>query len=126
MRRRSQPARSVWFKDEFADEVLAAGIDRLTNGVQFRVVCRLRKPRTLANFTRQWGDLLVGRRRENQWLGDFHGKRSVYLEGMFARMMYWSLHKMHQHALHGSTRVAVDTAVHAVTREPSRESSCTK
>ena len=44
------------------------------------------------------------------------GKRSVYLEGMFARMMYWSLHKMHQHALHGSTKVAVDTAVHAVTR----------
>jgi NADH dehydrogenase len=44
------------------------------------------------------------------------GKRSVYLEGVFGRMMYWSLSKMHQHALHGSTKVAVDTAVHAVTR----------
>jgi NADH dehydrogenase len=44
------------------------------------------------------------------------GKRSVYLEGVFGRMMYWSLSKMHQHALHGSTKVALDTAVHAITR----------
>jgi Tetracyclin repressor-like, C-terminal domain len=29
MRRWSQPARSAWFKDEFADEDLAVGIDRM-------------------------------------------------------------------------------------------------
>jgi hypothetical protein len=29
MRRRSQPARSAWFKDDFVDEELAVGIDRL-------------------------------------------------------------------------------------------------
>jgi NADH:ubiquinone reductase (H+-translocating) len=44
------------------------------------------------------------------------GKRSVYLEGAFARMMYWSLSKMHQHALHGSAKAALDTAIHAITR----------
>jgi NADH:ubiquinone reductase (H+-translocating) len=48
-------------------------------------------------------------------------KRGVYLEGMFARMMYWSLHNMHKYALHGSKRVAVDTAVHAVTRRTEQE-----
>jgi hypothetical protein len=31
MRRWSQPARSAWFKDEFADEDLSAGIDRMNH-----------------------------------------------------------------------------------------------
>jgi hypothetical protein len=34
MRRRSQPARSAWFKEEFADEDLAVGIDRLNHQTQ--------------------------------------------------------------------------------------------
>ena len=34
MRRRSQPARSAWFKDDFADEELVVGIDRLNHQTQ--------------------------------------------------------------------------------------------
>ena len=37
--------------------------------------------------------------------------RSVFIEGMFARLMYRSLYKMHQAALHGTSRVAVRTAM---------------
>ena len=44
------------------------------------------------------------------------GKRSVYLEGVFARLMYRSLYKMHQQALHGTTKTALDMLAHAVTR----------
>jgi NADH dehydrogenase len=44
------------------------------------------------------------------------GKRSVYLEGMFARLMYRSLYKMHQRALHGTLKTALDTAVNLISR----------
>ena len=38
------------------------------------------------------------------------------LEGLFARLAYRSLHLMHQRALHGSFKVALDTLAKAVTR----------
>jgi NADH:ubiquinone reductase (H+-translocating) len=38
------------------------------------------------------------------------------LEGLFARLAYRSLHQMHQRALHGSFKVALDTLVRFVTR----------
>jgi NADH:ubiquinone reductase (H+-translocating) len=44
------------------------------------------------------------------------GKRSVYLEGLFARLMYRSLYKMHQRALHGTLNTALDTAVDLISR----------
>ena len=44
------------------------------------------------------------------------GKRSVYLEGVFARLMYRSLYKMHQHALHGAVKTALDTIANLISR----------
>src|SRR5229473_5907393 len=44
------------------------------------------------------------------------GKRSVYLEGLFARLMYRSLYKMHQQALHGTSKMALDTMANMITR----------
>jgi NADH dehydrogenase len=34
---------------------------------------------------------------------------SIWLEGLFARIMYITLYKMHQHALHGLIKVVLDT-----------------
>ncbi|RVU17550.1 NAD(P)/FAD-dependent oxidoreductase [Methylobacterium oryzihabitans] len=42
--------------------------------------------------------------------------RNVFVAGLFARMMYQSLYKMHQRALHGTGKVALDTAARALTR----------
>lgn len=42
--------------------------------------------------------------------------REMLVEGTFARLMYQSLYKMHQRALHGSTNVALDTAARLLTR----------
>ena len=44
--------------------------------------------------------------------------RSMFVEGLFARLMYRSLYKMHQAALHGSTRVAVRTAMGVFSNRP--------
>jgi NADH:ubiquinone reductase (H+-translocating) len=44
------------------------------------------------------------------------GNRSVYLEGIFARLMYRSLYKMHQRALHGTLKTALDTAAKLILR----------
>ncbi len=41
-------------------------------------------------------------------MGGLVGK-SMFIEGLFARLMYRSLYKMHQHALYGSRKVALDT-----------------
>jgi NADH dehydrogenase len=44
------------------------------------------------------------------------GKRSVYLEGVVARVMYRSLHKMHQRALHGTVKTMLDTLAGLLSR----------
>jgi NADH:ubiquinone reductase (H+-translocating) len=41
---------------------------------------------------------------------------SLVFEGMFARMMYLSLYKMHEYALHGPVKVALDTLARLITR----------
>ena len=41
---------------------------------------------------------------------------SVVVEGLFARLMYISLYKMHEYALHGFTKVALDTLARLITR----------
>jgi NADH:quinone reductase (non-electrogenic) len=48
-------------------------------------------------------------------MGGFIG-RSLWVEGLFARLMYRSLYKMHEHALHGPTKVTLDTAARLITR----------
>jgi len=42
--------------------------------------------------------------------------RSFWIEGYFARLMYLSLYKMHELALHGFTKVALDTVARLITR----------
>jgi NADH:ubiquinone reductase (H+-translocating) len=41
---------------------------------------------------------------------------SLMIEGLFARMMYVSLYKMHELALHGFTKVALDTLARLIVR----------
>ena len=42
--------------------------------------------------------------------------KSMFIEGWFARLMYRSLYKMHQRALHGWTKVALETFARTLTR----------
>ena len=46
--------------------------------------------------------------------------RAFFIEGMFARLMYRALHKMHDYSLHGAVRVAADTVARTVSRRPDR------
>ena len=41
---------------------------------------------------------------------------NLVFEGMFARMMYLSLYKMHEYALHGPVKVALDTLARLINR----------
>ena len=51
------------------------------------------------------GNLMGGLARGNLWI-----------EGHFARMMYLSLYKMHEVALHGYWKVALETLARLITR----------
>ncbi len=42
--------------------------------------------------------------------------RNFFIEGMVARLMYRSLYKMHEHALHGPVKVALDTLARGFSR----------
>jgi len=42
--------------------------------------------------------------------------RNLFIEGYIARLMYRSLYKMHQLALHGVTKVSLDTLARVITR----------
>jgi len=56
---------------------------------------------------------------EYSTIGSLMGKlvgRSLFVEGYFARLMYVSLYKMHEYALHGFVKVALDTAVRLINR----------
>jgi len=56
---------------------------------------------------------------EYSTVGSLMGKlvgRSLFVEGYFARLMYVSLYKMHEYALHGFVKVALDTAVRLINR----------
>ena len=41
---------------------------------------------------------------------------SLMIEGYFAKLMYISLHKMHEYALHGAAKVLLDTLARVITR----------
>jgi NADH dehydrogenase len=56
---------------------------------------------------------------EYSTVGNLMGKLvggNLFIEGWFARLMYRSLYKMHQLALHGPTKVALDTIARLITR----------
>jgi len=40
----------------------------------------------------------------------------LWVQGLFARTMYLSLYKMHELALHGMSKVALDTIARRITR----------
>ena len=44
--------------------------------------------------------------------------RSMFIEGMFARLMYRSLYKMHEAALHGGSSVFWRTVVSTISQRP--------
>ena len=46
----------------------------------------------------------------------FIGGRSLFFEGLFAKLMYRSLYKMHEVALHGYVKVALDTVSRLLVR----------
>jgi NADH dehydrogenase len=46
----------------------------------------------------------------------FIGGRSLFIEGLFAKLMYRSLYKMHEVALHGYVKVALDTVSRVLVR----------
>jgi NADH:quinone reductase (non-electrogenic) len=41
---------------------------------------------------------------------------ALFIEGTFARLMYQSLYKMHELALHGFAKVALDTIARLISR----------
>lgn len=74
---------------------------------------RLLKKKSLPVFTyRDYGSLISLGNYET--VGNLMGKmvgQSVKIQGFFARMLYLSLYRNHQMALHGFFRMAVDTLV---------------
>lgn len=48
-------------------------------------------------------------------MGFIRGK-NLFIAGLFARMMYRSLYKMHEQALHGTVKTALDAVARALTR----------
>ena len=42
--------------------------------------------------------------------------RNLWIEGLFARLMYRSLYKTHEYALHGPTKVTLDTVARLITQ----------
>lgn len=69
-----------------------------TAGAGFPVACSLGKYSPVGNLM---GSLVGG---------------NLWLEGGFARMMYLSLHKLHELALPGFWKVALDTLARMITR----------
>jgi NADH dehydrogenase len=52
----------------------------------------------------------------NMMSGSGSGGSSLMIEGRFARLMYMSLYKMHELALHGAFKVSLDTLARLITR----------
>ena len=42
--------------------------------------------------------------------------RNLWVEGLLARLMYRSLYKMHEYAVHGAAKVTFDTLARLITR----------
>jgi NADH dehydrogenase len=59
---------------------------------------------------RDFGSLVsLGRHQSVGKLAGLFSARSAFIEGLIARMMYLSIRKLHQLALHGYVRVMFDT-----------------
>ena len=66
---------------------------------------------------RDFGSLVsLGRYSTVGSLMDSITRGSLMIEGYFARLMYLSLYKMHELALHGLAKVCLDTLARLITR----------
>ncbi|MGE5511647.1 MAG: NAD(P)/FAD-dependent oxidoreductase [Bacteroidota bacterium] len=84
----------------------------------YRQIRRRLAGRELEPFVyRDFGSLVsLGKYSTVGSLMGFLAGRSLFVEGYFARLMYRSLYKLHQIALHGLMKVALDTVSHLFTR----------
>jgi NADH dehydrogenase len=79
--------------------------------------------RTLRPFRyRDFGSLVSLGKYETvgNLMGGLAGK-TMFVEGILARMMYRSLYKMHEHALYGSRKVVLDTLARSLSRRTTPE-----
>ena len=79
-------------------------------------ICRRIAGKPLKNYTyRDYGSLVaLGRfSTVGNLMGGLTGG-SIMIEGAMARLVYWSLHKMHQVALHGWFKTALTTYAHFI------------
>ena len=83
-----------------------------------RSIPRLLAGRPLPNYVyRDYGSLItLGR---DNTLGQLMGRLTgcITVSGRLARLMYWSLEKDHERALHGTLRTAMTALAHALSRE---------
>lgn len=84
----------------------------------YRQMLRVRKDRPLEPFRyRDFGSLVsLGEYSTVGSLMGFISGKNLFIEGLFARLMYRSLYKMHEMALHGLWKVALDTLSRLLTR----------
>jgi len=84
----------------------------------FRELPRLLAGQPLRPFVyRDFGSLVsLGRYSTVGSLMGFLVGRHLFIEGYFARLMYRSLYKMHEYALHGARRVIIETLARALDR----------
>jgi NADH dehydrogenase len=79
-------------------------------------ICRLLRDRHLPEYVyRDYGSLVaLGRfSTVGNLMGTLTGG-SIMIEGTMARLVYWSLHKMHQIALHGWFKTSLSTYAHFI------------
>ena len=80
---------------------------------------RLRGAPLLPYRYRDFGSLVsLGKYSTVGSLMGFLAGRSMFIEGMFARLMYRSLYKMHEAALHGGPTVFWRTVVSTIAQRP--------
>ncbi len=81
-----------------------------------KAICRrFRGKPLLAYVYRDYGSLVALGRHSTvgNLMGSLTGG-SIMIEGVLARLVYWSLHKMHQIALHGWLKTAMTTYAHFI------------
>lgn len=79
-------------------------------------ICRRRRGKSLLDYTyRDYGSLVaLGRFSPvGNLMGTLTGG-SIMIEGALARLVYWSLHKMHEIALHGWFKTSLTTYAHFI------------
>lgn len=82
-----------------------------------QIARRMRDEGLTAFKYRDFGSLIsLGHYTTVGSLMGFVGGRSMFFEGLFAKLMYRSLYKMHEVALHGYFKVALDTLSRLITR----------